>query len=85
MFMKLVFQAVRKIRRHGRVVATRLQYISNCVMVSGRVQVKNRSSGRTSLRLTSWIIVTGATRSRSADAVMTIDFGFESICKLQTR
>ena len=37
MFMKLVFHAVRKIRRHGNVAATRLQYISNCVIVSGRV------------------------------------------------
>ena len=47
--------------------------------------MKDRSSARTVLRLTRRIIVTGATKSRSANAVITIDFGFEFICRLQTR
>jgi len=42
--MKLVFHAVKNNRKHGSVVVMRLQYISSCVMTSGRLYENERSS-----------------------------------------
>jgi hypothetical protein len=83
--MKLVFHAVKKMRRHGSVAEIRLPYISSCVIASGSAYVKDKLPACTSRTLTRRTIVTGARKSRSAKVVTMIDFSFASICRLQTK
>jgi len=85
MSMKLVFHAVKNNLRQGSVVVMRLQYISSCVMTSGRLYEKDKSSCWMLLRVTSLAIVTGVTKSRSVNAVMTSDLDFDAILRSQTR
>lgn len=83
--MKLLFHAVKKRRRHGSVVVMRSQYISSCVMTSGRLYEKERSSTWTRLKVTSRAMVTGVTKRRRVKAVMTSDLDLDAMFKSQTR
>jgi len=83
--MKLVFHAVKNNLRQGSVVAMRPQYISSCVIASGRLYENDRLSNRTWLRVTSRAIVTGATNKRNVNAVITSDLDLDAILRSQTR